>query len=214
MLRLSLRWRVAVAFGLGSLVLAGAIAFVTWSLASGYMLRQREQSAIRQAEVSVRLVESNLRTAEQGLEDLLTGLTSDSESSVLLARPDGWLTSGRQIDPATLPEPLLVLAGEGVPARQRLVLEGVPVLAVALPVASPGSFYVQLFSLSQLDRVFRFLSGVLLAGTAASAVLGVALGSWASSRALRPLTELTEAASRVARGDLRARLPEQDDPDL
>ncbi|HET9116550.1 MAG TPA: HAMP domain-containing sensor histidine kinase [Pseudonocardiaceae bacterium] len=40
------------------------------------------------------------------------------------------------------------------------------------------------------------------------------MGWWASRRALRPLTELTAAASRVAQGDLQARLPEQSDPDL
>ena len=55
---------------------------------------------------------------------------------------------------------------------------------------------------------------MLGAGVALSALLGVALGAWASRRALRPLTELTAAASRVAGGDLRARLPEQADPDL
>lgn len=219
LLRLSLRWRVAVAFGLASVLLAGVLALVTWNLASGYLLRQREQSATRQAEVSVRLVESSLGEAgpgstEGGLEELLTGLTSDAESSVLLARDGGWLTSGRQVDPRVLPADLLRLAADGMPARQRLVVDGLPVLAVALPVRAPGSLYVQLFSLSQLDRIYRFLSSVLLAGTAASAVLGVAIGSWASARALRPLTGLTDAASRMARGDLTARLPEQDDPDL
>lgn len=43
---------------------------------------------------------------------------------------------------------------------------------------------------------------------------GVALGWWASRRALRPLTELTGAAARVASGDLHARLPDRGDPDL
>jgi signal transduction histidine kinase len=199
---------------MGALLLTGALAAVTWNLASGYMLQQRESSATRQAEVNVRLVESSLRTHDEGLEDLLTGLTTDSDSTVLLRRPQGWLTSGRQIDPALLPGALLQLAEAGVPARQRLLVERVPVAAVALPVNSENVVYVELFPLSELDRTFRFLSSVLVAAVAASGLLGIAIGSWASRRALRPLTELTAAASRVAAGELWARLPEQDDPDL
>lgn len=100
---------------------------------------------------------------------------------------------------------------DGVPARQRIVVERVPVQAVALPVAGDG-VYVELFPLTELDRTFRFLSSVLVTGAAVSAMLGFVLGWWASRRALRPLTELAKAASRVARGDLHARLPDQDDP--
>lgn len=212
--RLSLRWRVAVAFGLGSLMITGIFAVVTWNLASGYMLRQREMSATAQAEVNVRLVDSALHQGSGGLGDLLTGLTTDSDSSVLLERTQGWLTSGRQIDPARLPTPLLALGEQGVPARQRLVVEGVPVLAVTLPVSSDRSIYVELFPLTQIDRAFRYISAVLIGGVAASTLLGIAIGLWTSKRALRPLTELTRAASRVAGGDLQARLPAQDDPDL
>lgn len=211
---LSLRWRVALAFGLGALLFTGVFATVTWNLASEYMLRQRETSATLQAELNVRLVDASLRSGSEGLGDLLTGLSTDSESTVLLRRPEGWITSGRQVDPAQLPADLRELARQGTPARQRLVVDRVPVLAVTHPVSSAGTAYVELFPLSQLDRVFRFISTVLAAGVALSALLGVALGAWASRRALRPLTELTAAASRVAGGDVSARLPEQGDPDL
>jgi two-component system, OmpR family, sensor histidine kinase MtrB len=128
-------------------------------------------------------------------------------------RPGGWLTSGRPVDPALLPDSLLAMGNTGEPAHERLVVQGLPVLAVALPLAD-GARYVQLFPLSQLGRAFRFLSLILLAGVAVSTLLAVGLGLWTSRRALRPLIELTEAASRVARGDLAARLPEQADPDL
>ncbi|GAA3231000.1 HAMP domain-containing sensor histidine kinase [Pseudonocardia petroleophila] len=214
MTRLSLRWRVALAFGLGALLFTGVFATATWNLASGYMLRQRETSASLQAELNVRLVEASLRSGSEGLDDLLTGLSTDSESTVLLRRPEGWITSGRQVDPERLPTALRELARRGTPALQRLMVDRVPVLAVTHPVTSAGTAYVELFPLSQLDRTFRFISTVLAAGVALSALLGVALGSWASRRALRPLTELTAAASRVAGGDVRARLPEQGDPDL
>ena len=181
--RLSLRWRVAVSFGLGSLVITGILATATWNLASGYMLRQRELSATAQTEVNVHLVDNALRQGSGGLGDLLTGLTTDSDSSVLLERPQGWINSGRQIDPGRLPASLLELGERGIPARQRLIVEGVPVLAVTLPVSSGGSTYIELFPLTQLDRAFRYISSVLITGVAASALLGVAIGLWTSRRA-------------------------------
>lgn len=212
--RLSLRWRVAAAFGLVSLLLTGALALVTWNLATGYMLHQHELSVTRQAEVGAQLVDTNFDTDDDGLEDLLTGLTSGAESSVLVVRQGSWLISGRQVDPYTLPQPLLALAENGVPARQRVVIDRILVLAVAVPLTPPDGTYVQLFSMSQTGHTFRFLSSVLVVGTASSVLLGVGVGTWAGRRALRPLTQLTAAASRVARGDLQARLPEQRDPDL
>lgn len=60
-LQLSLRWRVAAAFGMGSFLLSSVLAFATWNLSSGYLLRQREQSVVRQAEVNVRMIDEELR---------------------------------------------------------------------------------------------------------------------------------------------------------
>jgi len=212
--RLTLRWRVALTLGLGSLLVTSALAITIWNLTSGYMLRQREQSGVRQAEVNARLVDESLRSGSDGLNELLTGLTTGPDTTVLLFRPGQVLTSGRQVDTAVLPGPLLDLGRDGVPAAQRIIVDGIPVLAVTLPITSADGVYVELAPLMQLDRAFRFLSGVLMAGTVVSGLLGVALGSWAGRRALRPLTELTSAASRIAGGDLRARLPTQTDPDL
>ncbi|GAA0248719.1 HAMP domain-containing sensor histidine kinase [Saccharothrix mutabilis subsp. mutabilis] len=212
--RLSLRWRVALVLGLGSLLITSAIAVAIWNLTSGYMLRQREQSGVRQAEVNARLIGESLRAGSTGLDELLTGLTTGPESTVLLFHAGRVVTSGRQVEPTVLPDRLLDLGRRGAPAAQRLVVDGVPVLAVVLPITSARATYVELAPMLQLDRTLRFLSGLLVAGTVLSGLLGVALGVWASGRALRPLTALTGAASRIAGGDLRARLPDQADPDL
>ncbi|XVV01265.1 ATP-binding protein [Actinosynnema sp. CA-248983] len=212
--RLSLRWRVALVLGVGSVVITSAIAVATWNLTSGYMLRQREQSGVRQAEVNARVVGEALRTGSTGLDELLTGLTTGPDTTVLLFRSGEVVTSGRQVEPSVLPDPLLDLGRRGVPAAQRLIVDGIPVLAVTLPIEPARAIYVELAPMIQLDRTLRFLSALLVAGTTLSGLLGVALGVWASGRALRPLTALTRAASRIAGGDLRARLPDQTDPDL
>ncbi|MGD9991224.1 ATP-binding protein [Pseudonocardia sp.] len=212
--RLTLRRRVAVAFAVVSMIVTGLLAAVTWNLASSYLVAQREQSATRQASVNVLLVEEELRSGTTAsLDDLLTGLAGGPDTTIALRRGGSWTTSGRHIDLAALPAQLRAFAKQGVPVRQRTVSGGIPVLVVALPV-SEGAVYLEVFPLSELDRTLRFLSAVLLAGVAVSAVLAFTLGSWAGRRALQPLGELTDAAARVAAGDLGARLPRVDDAEL
>lgn len=212
--RLPLRSRVSAAFGLGLALMASALAVATWHLATGYMLGQREQSATRQAETNVRLVGNAITAHSGGLDELLTGLTTGPDSTILLSRPDGWLSSGRTVDTAAIPRSLVDTARAGSSAHQRLTVSGIPVLAVAMRVGEGQGVYVELYPLLELEQTFRYLKIVLVTGTVAAAVFGVVLGAWASKRALRPLTTLTSAASKVASGDLAARLPEQADPDL
>ena len=211
--RLSLRWRVAVAFGLASVAVASLIGVATWKLATTYMLEQRRQSATLQASVNARLVDTALRSGSGSLGELLSGLVVDPGSSILLARPQGLLTSGRAIETTDLPPSLLAPPADD-PSWLVTDIDGIPVLAISLQGVSPGTVYVQLFPLAELERIQSFLVLVLIAGAVASGLLGVGLGWWTSKRALRPLTELTTSAARVAGGDLQVRLPEQEDPDL
>ncbi|HSK61805.1 MAG TPA: ATP-binding protein [Actinomycetospora sp.] len=207
---MSLRWRVALAFGLVTTAVAGLLAVATWHLASGYMLDQRVRGATNQAVADARLIADNLQRGSGELPTLLVGLAGRPETSVLLRSGGRWTTAGRDVDVDDVPLALLA----GAPARQRLEVDGVPVLAVALPVTPDGDLFVRLAPLTELDRTLRFLSAVLLAGTAVAGLLGTLLGWWTARRALQPLTELTSAAARMAEGDLSARLPVRREADL
>jgi len=210
----SLRWRVAVAFGLVTTTVAGLLALGTWQLASGYMLDQRERGATNQAVIDARLVADSLARGSADLPTLLVGLTGEPETAVLLRVGERWTTAGRQVDVDDVPAALLRTATDGVPARQRLLLGDQPVLAVALPVSRDGDLFVQVAPLAELDRTLRFLSAVLVAGTVLAGMLGTLLGWWTARRALQPLSELTGAAARMAEGDLTARLPVRREADL
>lgn len=209
---LSLRWRVALAFGLVTMTVAGLLSAATWQLASEYMLEQRMRGATTQADVQARLVADSLRRGSDDLPTLLVGLTGEPDTSVLLRTGDRWSSAGRPVDIEALPPDLLAPGGES-PAR-RMVLDGVPVLAVTLPVGPHGDLFVRLAALTELGRTLRFLSAVLIAGTVGAGLLGVLLGWWTARRALLPVTELTEAAGRMAEGDLTSRLPTRRESDL
>jgi len=211
---LPLGLRVMIAFASISALVSGTVAVATWQLCSSYMLNQRQNSAVRQATVNARLVEQSLGDGSSGLADLLTGLGSEVESAVLLVDRGQWTSSGNLVDARQLPSAFLKLVSAGKAARQRTRLDGIPVLAVGLPLPSVSASYVEVFPLRELDRTFRFLSWMLLLGVLASGVVGAWLGRWATVRALRPLTELTAAAASAADGDLSVRLPESGDRDL
>lgn len=215
--RIPIRTRVVVAFALGSTAVPALVAVATWNLTTGYMLQQRQISVVRQATVNVRLVEAALRRDPENVGDLLTGLAASPEAAIFVRQPDGWISSGTATDgigPDDVPVALLAAAERGDIARQRLRPGGIPVVAVALPLPGTGQAYVEVFPLRDLDRTFRFISLLIGGGVLASALLGAIVGLWVSRRALRPLTELTEAAGRVAHGDLATRLPVRPDPDL
>jgi two-component system sensor histidine kinase MtrB len=215
--RVPVRHRVVAAFALGSVAVSAVVAVVTWNLTTGYMLQQREQSVSRQAVVNARLVDTRLATDSSELGALLTGLASPPEAAIFVRRPDGWISGGTatdNIDVADMPPALIAAADRGDIARQRLRVGGAPLVAVAMRLSDSQASYVEVFPLRDLDRIFRFISLMLLAGVLASGLLGGSVGWWASRRVLRPLTELTSAAARIAHGDLSTRLPERDDKDL
>jgi two-component system, OmpR family, sensor histidine kinase MtrB len=212
--RFPLRARVMAWFSLVSLVVAGALAIATWHLSTGYMVDQRERSAIAQASGNARLVEAQLRRNQDGLAELMTGLGAEVESAVLLVDDGDWLSGGNRVDPRRLPTAFLNTVRGGQGAHQRTVLDGVPVLAVGLPLPDQSATYVEVSPMRELDRTFRFLSWLLVAGTAVSALAGALLGRWAATHALRPLRRVTAAAAEAARGDLGVRLPATGDPDL
>ncbi|HEY6744335.1 MAG TPA: HAMP domain-containing sensor histidine kinase [Mycobacteriales bacterium] len=215
--RVPVRTRIVAAFVLGSVAVPSLVALATWNLTTGYMLQQRQDSVVRQAAVNARLVDASLAQNSAGLGDLLTGLASSPEAAAFVREQDGWYSSGTASDGIgtdDVPAGLLAAVERGDTARQRVRVGGIPVVMVATPLPTSGVPFVEVFPLRDLDRTFRFISLLLLGGVLASGVLGGVLGRWASRRALRPLTELTAAAARVAHGDLDTRLPVRADPDL
>ena len=215
--RVPVRHRVVAAFALGSVAVSAVVAVATWNLTTGYMLQQREQSVSRQTLVNARLLDTRLTSGSSDLGALLTGLASSPGAAIFVRQPDGWIAGGTatdNIDVADMPPALIAAADRGDIARQRLRVGGAPLVAVAMQLPDSRATYVEVFPLRDLDRIFRFVSLMLLSGVLASGLLGGSIGWWASRRVLRPLTELTAAAARIAHGDLSTRLPERDDKDL
>ena len=213
--RLGLRTRVTAAFALGALGLALLLSLLTYTLSSTYLIRQREASALRQAFVNARFLQSGLRAADPDVPALLDDLETPATSESLLERGgERFASNPVEVGPNDLPEALRGRVGAGTAARQRFRLGGSPRLAVGVPLPAVGATYYEVFSLAELDRTLRVLTGSLAAGTVVTVLLGVALGRWVSGQALRPLADAGRAARSISHGRLDTRLEPDPDPDL
>src|SRR5688572_20199241 len=214
--RLGLRARVALAFGLGALLVSLVLAVATDAFASNYLVNQRESGAMRQATFNARSVQDVLLTRRPAIPDMLERLddASGADSSPLVFHNGRWYDDLYPAGVEELPQPLDdLVAGRAV--RQRVKTPEGPVLVIALPLPkTQGSAYVEIFSLAELDSTLRTLGVTLLGTGTVTMLMGLALGLWASRRALRPLAAVNTAAAAIAAGDLRARLHAGDDPDL
>jgi two-component system, OmpR family, sensor histidine kinase MtrB len=212
-----MRARVTLLFSLAGLLLATALALLTYSLARNQLSSQREDVAIRQAFLNARLVRDLLRTKRLDRLGVIREVRPDSGGGALYHfNEDGswWSKNSTLFNQSDLPEGLRDEVLHGGTGRQRYVLNGEPYLAVGVDVAEFDVQYFEIFPLSQLARSLRVVGGSLILGSAVAALLAAAVGWSASRRVLRPLSRVATAASDLASGGLDTRLEPEQDPDL
>ncbi len=218
--RLPLRARVIGAFTLGAAVAALVLVVITYGLSRQSMLRQREESSERQFFANARQVQSSLRAEHPDFTQLLESLPSLSGSrSIIRTGNETW--TSLSVTPNDLPPQLVVAVIEASGARSmRYRLDDQPVLAFGLQLR-PGRAstldevaYFELVPLEEMENTLESLALILLVGGALTVLVGVGIGLWASGGLLRPLTEISDAATSIAQGRFDTRLEEVRDPDL
>ncbi len=210
-----LRVRAAVGFGVTGLIVAVAGASLTYALARGYLVAQREDTAIRQAYVNARLARNILRAEAPDVRAFLASLGGGTASdSVLRYRGESFATS-LTIGPEEIPRDLQRVVGEGHAGHQRYRDAGGSLhLAVGVRLAAVEADYYELFSLAELEDTIELLARSLASGVAGAAAVAAMVGWAAANRLVRPLRPVADAAERIAGGALDTRLGEPSDPDL
>ncbi len=202
-------------FGITGLLVAVVLAAVTYALARGYLVRQREETATSQAYVNARLARSVLRNPQPDVRGFLAGLGGGTASSTVLRHRGEWfataVTEGRDAVPADL----VRVVTEGRAGHQRYRdARGDLHLAVGVAVPAVDTAYFELFSLDELERTLDLLARSLGFGVAGAAAAAAGVGRAAAGRLVRPLRPVADAAERIAGGALDTRLDERTDPDL
>jgi len=210
-MRFGLRTRVALAFGLLSLVIAGAVAGATYTVARWYLLNQREDAAITRAVLDSRAASAALSAGLDPLE-ALAQIPSVGTSQPMIQIAGTWYTSGVTVPPDALPTSLLDVTASNGGAQQRTAIGDEEYLIVAIQL--PTGVYVEVFLLRDLDLILTIGGWLLVLQTLAAGLVGVLIGRYAFGRIIRPLFRLGAGARRIAGGDLSTRIPLTKDPDL
>jgi two-component system, OmpR family, sensor histidine kinase MtrB len=209
-----LRTRVTVLFGLGGLGVSVLLAMITYTLADRYLVAQRERSAIRQTFLNARALRDDLLAPGQDVSDALTALELPQTSSVVFKQGDQWYSSSVSVGRSTVPRSMRVLVTGGTPAHQRVDVDGRRVLIVGLDVPAVDGTYFEVFSLAELGSTLDVIRDALIGAAAATTVVAMLFGFFASRRVLQPLAAVGATAVEIAEGDLARRLERSDDPDL
>ena len=210
-MRFGLRTRVALAFGLLSLVIAGAVSGATYTVARWYLMNQREDAAITRAILDSRAVNAALSSGVEPT-GALEQVPSVGTSQPMILIEGTWYTSGVTVPPDSLPTSLLQVANSDGGAQQRTTIGDETYLIVA--VSLPNAMYVEVFQLRDLDLILTIGGWLLVLQTMAAGLVGVLIGRYAFGRIIRPLFRLGAGARRIASGELSTRIPLTKDPDL
>ncbi len=210
-MRFGLRTRVAIAFGLLSLVIAAAVSSATYFFAAYYLVNQREDAALTRALLDSRAVAAQLAAGVSPTE-ALDQVPSVGASQALVRSAGTWYTPGVTVPPDALPEGLLDTAAVNGGAQQRADIGGESYFVVAVQLTD--AMYVEVFSLRDLDLTLTIGAWVLGAQVLAAGVIGALIGRYTVGQILRPLRRLGAGARRIASGDLGTRIDETGDADL
>jgi signal transduction histidine kinase len=212
--RLGLRARATVAWAAIALCLAAGLAVLAYELTRSELIEDRQDRATAQTYVNARLLRSGLRGADPDINRLLSSLEGNVGSRAI-ARLDGqWFTGSVNASPDQLPASLTDLVESGDAGRQLVAVDGVPHVAVGVPIAEPGAQYFELVSLEDIDGSLGDLGTGLALGAVAATGLAALAGWYASGRVLRPLRRMATASAEIADGSLDTRLDASSDRDL
>jgi signal transduction histidine kinase len=206
---------VTAAFAIGALALSLLMAGITYFTARQTLLSQREAAEQRQAFADASLFKNALRSPGSSPSRLIDSAALQPGTLALLHTGGQWYaTNSLTVGQSTLPRGEVALVLAGTPAAQLFSLDGTPQLVIGVPLPAVRATYFEVFSLEELAGTLRALAVALGAAALVTTVAGAALGRWASSRALRPLAGVTEAAVAIAGGELDTRVVVGDDADL
>lgn len=213
-LRHRLRFRVVGSFALGGLLISTALALTTYGLIDRYLLRQRERTASLQSYLNARAFRDTLVQTDAHVPTALRGLELPNDTSVVVHSDGTWYGTSIAVGRSTVPAELraLVLAGEA--AEQRTTIAGTTAFVVGLPLAGGEADYFEVSLFTELDASLRVVRNSLVAAAALTTIGAGIVGIWVGRRVLRPLAEVSAAATDIAGGHLERRLQPSEDPDL
>jgi two-component system sensor histidine kinase MtrB len=210
----SVRFRIAAAYIIGTLMVSGIVAGTTYVLVSRSLTRQRVQGEITQSFTRFRVVRNFVAGANgYKTDDILRNLQSHENDVVVIFKGQSFPSSAR-VGADDIPKDLRRAVHDGKVGYE--IIGGTPrqmVFGSHVPHIPDTDAYF-FYSLGQLDRTNGLLRKIFLVVVAAAAAAAGAAGFELARRTIRPLRLAADAARRVAEGNLDTRLEEGGDDEL
>ena len=213
--RLGLSGRIAILFAVGGLLVSSLLAISTLVMTRRQLVESREGAAAAMAVGNATRL-SNQLTPDSTIEDLPTiadSLTRLEGGQRIIRLGDDWLPAP-ELDHDDLPLDLLERLEQRAAGQVLAPVRGDPHFVVGIPLTAFDADYYAVVDLVEVSDTLDDLRIILLGAGAVTTVLAALLGSWASTRVLRPLRRIRGAAEAIAGGRLDTRLGPQADPDL
>ncbi|MFN8077285.1 MAG: HAMP domain-containing sensor histidine kinase [Kineosporiaceae bacterium] len=211
--RPGLRWRAALAFGAGAVIVAAVLAASTYLLSRSYLVHQREASALRQAFADASFVRDRL-VARAAPRDVVADVVPRTGARALLEVDGAWYGTDLTDASGDLPPEATAATASGRAMLAWWRGPDGPLVVVGTPLPEAGARYYEVSAVTELDRTLRQLRRVLAVGAVLTAAAAAAVGRIVARRVLQPLDDVAAAAAGIAAGRLDTRLARTDDPDL
>jgi two-component system, OmpR family, sensor histidine kinase MtrB len=213
--RLGLRTRLLLMFTLGALVLSGFLATAAYSFTRSSLVTQRDKSGVSEAQRNASVAEGELAANPTSASAVISRLRALGVERPALYYRSAWTVGTPKYGPDQIPSSLTQrVIGDGVSARIITLVDGEPVIVVGVPLPSVGANYFEFVSLTPVSDTLRSVGLSLLFAALITTMFGVLIGTFAASRAVRPLAQAAQAAKAIAGGRLDTRLETTDDHDL
>ncbi len=206
MRRRSLRLRLLVTFGLGSLALSSLFASLTFFGVQHVLTTNQQETDLRQSYVDAALVRSTLYTGPLQLANELNSIEHATTSNVLVQTHDQWLSKSNGAATSDVSLATIKTVSDGHATEQTVNVNGQVIFVVGVPIPAVETEFFEVFQLSDLEHTLRILLIVLGAGALATSLVGLSGGLWVARRAVRPLQRVSTAAVQIANGELTTRL--------
>jgi len=206
---------------LTGLVIALSISAITslaiFQIAESYLTNQRIAIATSQISAASRIAAQSIYDGNSPLDSLLTASNTFPNAQTAIRQNDEWFVSKAGFDVDEIPDEIIDLITEGSPARSRIMFGESPAIAIGIPITINGAVeyqFIGVVTTLELQRTLSLLQNVLLAGVLFSSIGGAFVGFWLSRRVSEPLHDVSEAAQRIAFGDLTIQIATPSEPDL
>lgn len=202
----SLRLRITAAFVLAGVLLAGSLTSATFFAAREFLLNQRVTTGTDETVLVLQLARDFFRQPEPEPDQFVAQLQLRGTFEAVVTVENDFFRSDVSLTPTQVPTSLRTLA-----QRERLgyiltPINGRRTLVFGAPLPPESTDVFLFFSLEELDQTLSVLLRVLIvAGFAIIAVAGVS-AQRVAGRILRPVTQISTAAQRVAEGLLETRV--------